>query len=234
LATTADLIDEIITVHEGFDDPDAANLIALRAKLVKIAQRSLSYIWNLRNWTFRETESTVSCTAGQGYLPDDFLRFGPHGGCFKTSTCTYLTWVSLKRMEELRLLEASTSTAEYYTVGGTVGLDDDDNVGKRILYIYPLQASVTVNIAYERMVPTIIDAGDGLEPPTDGLVVLPSPFYYPLYELIVYHRMVEKGNATQSQEQKAIYSEALADLIKIEQQGVEASHRIVPYSGRSL
>jgi hypothetical protein len=234
LANTAGLVDEVIRVHEGMD-PASAGAVPVRVVITNVAQRAISYIWNLRNWTFRQGEGTVSCTTGVGNLPSDFLRFGPHGGVFKTAAQWVLDWIPLSEMESMRLAQAQSGTAELYSVGGTRGLSES-NYGSRVLYVYPFETA-TFQITYERMVPTLVDGGHSFVPPalpTDGLLILPSAFYSALYERTVYLRMMDKGNMAQVSEQRTIYSEALADLIKVEQQGIEASHSMAPYPLRNL
>lgn len=232
MGNTATLVDDIVTDHEGLksDDVDAATT---RALIVRVAQRALDYIWNVRNWTFRSVEATVACTSGEGYLPDDFLRVGQHGGVYVPASRRILQWVPLLQMQQLRLQEGDTGSANLYSVAGTVPVTDQTNYGKRKLFIYPKE-TVTVTIAYERAAPTLVDGGHSGESITDGLLELPDPFYTAIYEQVVFKRMIEKGNAAQTAEQKMVAVEALADLIRIEQQGVEAAHCIVPYRGRNL
>lgn len=232
MGNTATLVDDIVKDHEGVD-PAAVDATATRALIVRVAQRALDYIWNVRNWTFRSAEATVSCTSGLGYLPTDFLRIGQHGGVYIPASRRILQWVPLLQMEQLRLQEGDTGSANLYSVGGTVSLADQTNYGKRKLFIYPKE-TVTVTIAYERAAPTLVDGGHTGETITDGLLELPDPFYTAVYEQVVFKRMIEKGNASQTAEQKMVAVEALADLIRIEQQGMEAAHCIVPYRGRNL
>lgn len=206
-----DILDRILTDHDHVSTSNSAR----RDQALRNLRRIYTKVWNHRNWAFRYKTATPTATNGIFTL-SDFTSFGPSGGLIIPGQTMPLRWMPLNVYRRMLLGVPRTGTPFAFTELGV-------SSGARQIGLYPAYTGA-LTVWYQFDAPTLTDANTG------GLEFFPLQWRESvLYEGTVGLQMKDKANIQSQTEQKKIFEDNLATMVREERGGRSDVHNLVPY-----